>query len=205
MKNKSNIKTKVALKLETPTNELVQKYVQKLYSNERYYLEDQAVAKLFQHFPKNESVEDIILKISALNDLYGTNIFATYKMAKHIQKLKVDKYFDKKDLSVVGKIAVGHGIGDRNFYSFATKYCSWHDKDTYPIYDTFVQRILTAYRKQDKFSQFVNSDLRNYKAFAKVISDFKQKYSLTQHNLKEIDKFLWAYGKEKFPSGYKAE
>ena len=32
--------------------------------------------------------------------------------------------------------------------------------------------------------------------FKQIIIDFKNKYLLTRHNLKEIDKFLWYYGKK---------
>ena len=189
--------------LKTPTNSVIQDYLDKFEKNKRYYLADQAIKNLFLAFPKNEEIEDIILKISVINDLYSTNIFATFKMAEHIQKLDIDKFLISEDLSVVNKIAIGHGIHhegkmDINFYSFATKYCNWHNQDVYPIYDRFVHKILKAYQKQSNFAEFIDSDLKNYKTFVDIIKDFKQKYNLTQYNLKEIDKFLWIYGKEKF-------
>ena len=60
-------------------------------------------------------------------------------MASHIQQLEIDNYLISADATVVNKIALGHGIpkpkrnGDKNFYSFATKYCNWHNKDAYPL------------------------------------------------------------------------
>ncbi|MDZ7741062.1 MAG: hypothetical protein U5Q03_04750 [Bacteroidota bacterium] len=144
--------------LEKPTNELVEHYIDKFNNDERYSLADQAIINLFQKFPKNRKIEDILLKISVINDLYSTNIFGTFILAKHILQLNIDNALETADPSVVNKIAIGHGIskpkgvGDRNFYSFATKYCNWHKKDSYPIYDRFVDKILIAYRNNDNFS-----------------------------------------------------
>jgi len=189
--------------LKKPTNDVIQEYLDKFKEDKRYYLADQAIINLFHAFPNNEKIEDILLKISVINDLYSTNIFATFKIAEHIRNLNIDKYLISKDLSVVNKIATGHNIHhegkeDINFYSFATKYCNWHNQDVYPIYDQFVHKILKAYQMKDNFSNFSDTDLKDYEQFVKTIKDFKQKYNLTQHNMKEIDKFLWIYGKEKF-------
>lgn len=194
--------------LQTPTNELVDEYIGKFNNDERYYLADQAIINLFQKFPENKNLEDILLKISVINDLYSTNIFGTFIMARHIQQLNIDNALQQGDPNIVTKISSGHNIRSTrtnkeiNFYSFATKYCSWHNKDNYPIYDSFVDKILIAYRDKDSFSKFANGELKNFKRFKDIISDFKNNYSLTRHNLKEIDKFLWIYGKATFPNNY---
>lgn len=194
--------------LETPTNELVELYIDKFNNDERYSSADQAIINLFQKFPENKKIEDILLKISVINDLYSTNIFGTYVLAKHILQLNIDNALETADPSVVNKIAIGHGIskpkgvGDRKFYSFATKYCNWHKKDSYPIYDRFVEKILIAYRNSDNFSTFNDIELKDFKRFKEIIEDFRKHYNLTKHNLKEIDKFLWIYGKTTFPNDY---
>lgn len=194
--------------LETPTNELVDIYIEKFNNDERYLLADQAIINLFQKFPENKKLEDILLKISVINDLYSTNIFGTFILAKHILSLNIDDGIKNADPKIVNLIAVGHGIpkpkgsGDRNFYSFATKYCNWHNKNEYPIYDSFVDKILIAYRNKDNFSTFNDNDLRDFTHFKEIISDFKKHYNLTKHNLKETDKFLWIYGKTIFPNNY---
>ena len=59
-----------------------------------------------------------------------------------------------------------------------------------------------AYKLKDKFSDFKQIDLKDFKKFKQIIKDFSEFYKLTKHNLKEIDKFLWIYGKEKFPANY---
>lgn len=193
-----------SLVLQTPTNSLVAEYIEKFNNDERYYLADQAIVSLFEKFPENNRLEDILLKISVINDLYSTNIFATFLLAKHIQLLSIDAAFQAGDLGIVDEISRGHGIRTKksnkeiNFYSFATKYCSWHCKDKYPIYDSFVHNILIAYRRRDDFHTFNDADLKNYERFTNVISEFKTHYSLTEYGLKQIDKFLWIYGKTVF-------
>ena len=64
--------------LETPTNELVDRYMDEFNNDERYSFADQAIINLFQKFPENKKLEDILLKISVINELYSTNIFGTF-------------------------------------------------------------------------------------------------------------------------------
>ena len=194
--------------LQIPTNELVNEYIEIFSNEERYYLADNAIINLFRQFPENKKLEDILLKLSVINDLYSTNIYGTFIIAKHIQKLDIDNRLIQGDPNLVKQIATGHGIRfaktnkEISFYSFATKYCNWHNKEAYPIYDSFVDKVLRAYRKKDNFSKFKDSDLKDFILFKQIVSDFKVTYSLTEHNLKEIDKFLWIYGKTIFPNNY---
>ena len=139
--------------------------------------------------------------------MYSTNIFATYRLAIHILGLDIDTQLLNGDANAVNRIASGHGITNKNrtelyFYSFATKYCNWHNRDAYAIYDSFVEKVLIAYKKQDHFSEFIKSDLKDFSSFKRIIEDFISYYDLSDYNLKEIDKFLWIYGKEKFPAKY---
>jgi hypothetical protein len=194
--------------LQTPTNNLIDKYIERFNDDERYYPADQAIVKLFAAFPYNKKLEDILLKISVINDLYSTNILGTFIMARHIQKLNIDERLSIGDPDIVHEIATGHNIRTKknnneiNFYSFATKYCNWHNRDSYAIYDSFVDKVLMGYKRKDNFSAFKKTDLKDFKAFKRIIHDFVDFYGLTKHNLKEIDKFLWIYGKDMFPSNY---
>jgi len=130
-------------------------------------------------------------------------------MARHIQGLDIDSRLKQGDPLLVNEISSGHGIISKknnkeiNFYSFATKYCNWHNRDKYALYDSFVNKVLIAYKRRDNFSAFIETDLRNFTKFQEVVRDFQQFYNLTDHDLKQIDKFLWIYGKEKFPTNYR--
>jgi len=76
--------------LKDVTPNLITDYLDKFSLDERYNLADEAIIQLFTKFPNNSNLKDILLKISVINDLYSTKIFATFEMAKHIQQLKVD-------------------------------------------------------------------------------------------------------------------
>lgn len=184
-----------------PTNKLVDKYVEKSKKEKQFYMTDGAISNLMQKFPENKIFEDILLKVTVINSLYSTNIFGIMKVAEHILELNLDSSLFKGEPDVVHQIAQGHGIskpkgnGDRNFYSFASKYCSWHNPDKYPIYDSYVSSILNEYRKGYQDFQFEPEELKNYTKFKQIVENFKSHFSL-RHPVKEIDKFLWLYGQE---------
>jgi hypothetical protein len=196
-------------KLTNPTPALMGAYIKEFESDNRYKYADIAITNLFKAFPGNKHIEDILLKISVINDLYSTNILGTYRLAQHIQKQNVDGKLRIGDPEVVNQISTGHGIKTKkynkeiNFYSFATKYCSWHNEPEFPIYDSFVDKVLMSYKRQDQFSKFTQKDLKNFKRFRDIIIDFRNYYNLKNYSLKEIDRFLWVYGKRMFPTIYK--
>jgi hypothetical protein len=186
------------MSLVIPTNLIVSEYLEKFNTDIRAYKDSNAISSLLNMFPNNKVFGDIRLKVSVINDLYGTGIFATYQMSQHIFSLDIDKALQNGDVDLVARIALGHSIpkpknpGERNFYSFATKYCSWHNPDAFPIYDSRVNEILIAYRTNYKFAKFEDFELQNYKRFKEIVLEFKEAFSLTAC-LTDIDKYLWYY------------
>lgn len=185
--------------LEPPTPQLIERYVEQFRGDERYFLADEAILSLFQTFPRNLRLQDILLKISVLNDLYGTNIYATFTMARHIHALDIDPHLAAHSTEIVDHIAHVTFAGKlRHVYSFATKYCSWHDQSSYPIYDSFVERVLLAYRAQDAFHDFTKVQLRGYTKYKQTLEAFRTFYGLTDYSFKLLDKALWLHGKAHF-------
>ena len=148
-------------------------------------------------FPKNVLLNDIIIKSSTLNDFYSTNIYNTFAVAEHIFELNIDDRLDDGDLTLVEDIADKKVLGRRN-YSVASKYCSHHNPEQFPIYDSYVDKVLRHFRRVDKFAKFKNADLKDYVKFRGILEEFKVYYSLEQYNLKDLDKYLWLLGKEYF-------
>lgn len=97
-------------KIEKPTNTLLEKYIEKFKKDKRYYPADKAIINLFSAFPNNKKLEDTLLKISVINDLYSANILGTFKIAEHILKLNIDDQLRKGNPELVNEIARGHGI-----------------------------------------------------------------------------------------------
>ena len=91
----------------------------------------------------------------------------------------------------------------RNFYSFASKYCSHHKPDSFPIFDSFVETMLVHYQSVDAFDDFSKDDLKYYTRFIEIIKRFQSFYELDKFTLREIDIYLWLAGKEYFPKSYK--
>ena len=188
-----------------PNENEVTRYLELWDTLENYKFQEEALDKLFfVTYPSNTLMEDVLVKVSTLNDFYSTNIFAAYKVAKHIISLDIDERLNNSDITLVNdisKIEMDNG-NIKNFYSFASKYCSHHKPLDFPIYDSFVNTLLKYFRDTDSFYEFKNKDLKDYVKFKNILIEFQKYYGLEQFNLKEIDKYLWLLGKEKFPKNY---
>ena len=188
--------------LPDPCVEQVEQYLERWDSLEEYRLQEDALDKLFFELcPENKVISDVLLKVSALNDFYSTHIFKVFPMAKHIVALDIDERLKAGDVSLVGDIQKGSGT-NRNYYSFATKYCSHHQPLDYPMYDSYVQTVMRYYARRDEFFIFSDSDLKNYERFKIILLAFRSFYGLEAYNLKEIDKYIWLLGKDFFQKTY---
>jgi len=188
-----------------PSNDQVQFYLKKWDSLEAYTVQEKALDRLFLDvYPSNNDIEEVLIKASALNSFYYTNIFSIFPVAKHIVDLNINDRLAEGDESLVNEIAlVKMDNGSiKNFYSFASKYCSRHRPSEFPIYDSYVDRLLRYFRDADKFTAFKTDDLKIYMNYKRVLLEFKSYYELNKFDLKEIDKYLWQLGKEKFPIKY---
>lgn len=162
-----------------------------------YSYQESALDKLFKVLcPKNDNIEDILIKCSSLNDFYSTNIFDIHTVAQHILSLHIDERLKRGDYSLVGEIAHVEINGkDHFFYSFATKYCSHHQAERYAIYDSYVEQVLITMNKREHFSKFKREDLKDYSIYMSAIRAFQQYFGLMQYNIKQLDQYLWQLGK----------
>lgn len=180
-----------------PSVAMVQKYISRFDNNQELTVVEDVLSELFGKYPNNQKLRDILIKATTLNSLYNTNIFAIVKMAKHILNKNIDAKLREGSPELVDEIAHIEINGKiRNNYSFASKYCHWHQPEMYPIYDSYIDNLLWHYQKQDKFLLFKQVELRQYPRYKKIIEIFKIHYGLSQFRSKELDKFLWGYGKE---------
>ncbi len=192
------------INVSTPSKKEVEKYLNKWKHRENTILHENALDKLFlETYPKNNDINEVLIKASSLNDFYYTNIFSIIPVAKHIIEIKTDERLEKNDTSLVNDMANINISGvDKNFYSFATKYCSRHNPKEFPIYDSYVDKCLMYFKRKDNFAKFVKKDLKDYKKFKEILVSFKKFYDIDEYDLKDIDMYLWQLGKEKFPKNY---
>ena len=152
------------------------------------------LTQLFEKFPKNTDLGEVVVKTKVLNVLYSTQIRAVNIVARHICSLAIDA--DLKDgnpeiVDGVAKVQLSDKV--RNNFCFASKYCSWHNPTAYPIYDANVEACLWCYRRQDGFATFARNGY-GYLEFVRRVNAFGDFYGLTSFTYKQLDKFLWYLG-----------
>jgi hypothetical protein len=184
-----------AQRLPDPIREFVEEEIAK-FDSENGVIEA-ALTDLVATYRRNVDLGHILLKVSAINTLYSTQIRGVFAVAEEIRKKEIDARLDTGDLNVVDQISsVDFGGKQRCNYSFATKYCSWHRPEFYPIYDSRVDYVLRVYAKQNAFSKFTQETLWNYSEFHRVVSDFRHSFGLEHYSFKETDKFLYQLGSD---------
>lgn len=220
--------------LYTPSIDEVKKYHRVWESLVNYREHESALSYLFRGedspFKENKDISKVIIKVVALNDFYSTNIYRVHDVANNILNIKdFDKRLQKGDLSLIEDLrklvfrsySIGKGSNsylwnkkELDIYSFATKYCSHHQPDKFPIYDKYVDKVLTKLKRQHSevfnFENFDTQDtkrpleerkkgtLKDYKVFVEQINNLRNKFNLKQFSFKDIDRYLWQLGKRYF-------
>lgn len=80
--------------------------------------------------------------------------------------------------------------GHRKNYLFAVAYCHCLQPRRYPVFDRHVEKALCALREEAGFYPFLNSDLRDYERYLKVLSIFSEACGLTGTPLYRIAAYL---------------
>jgi hypothetical protein len=169
----------------------------------KYLLGTEVLELLLLRYRKNAEISHVLLKVLAINQLMKVRVENKHveSLAREIAGIRnIDVLLNKGDRSAVDLIA--GFIGMPRHYSFATKYCSLHKPDAYPIYDSIVDKMLWCYSrkkdkkdKKDKFLSFKRKDLKDYKEFVGVVDSFLTFYNLKNSvTYRELDKFLWTLG-----------
>ena len=151
------------MELISPNEKEVEYYLERWETLENYVAQESSLRKLFtKTYPNNTEMDEVLIKVCSLNDFYSTNIYSPFSVAKNIIKLNIDLRLKHNDVLLVNDIAKVNVNGKRefNFYSFATKYCSHHKPEEFPIFDSYVERLLMLLKKQDGFYDFCKSDLK---------------------------------------------
>ncbi|WP_337201260.1 hypothetical protein [Campylobacter sp. W0014] len=178
------------------------KEFENLESYEHYRKQEKLIEEIFQENSKNDNEKSILLKVCVLDSFYSTNLRmrGIYEVSKHILSLNIDKDLKEKNINVIEKIANFKDTKGKQcfLYSFASKYCFHHDKENYVIYDKFVQKSLIHFFAEERFCDFeiTGETLKKYENLIKAIESFRSFYKLDDFNNRQIDHFLWFYGKD---------
>lgn len=211
-------------------------YVDRFYNKTRTYkkireqndieLQEELLTKVFQKntiTKENTNLDIILMKVTMLNSFYSTMIKNKdlVAVARYIECLEFDKelvkykYKGQPNIELVYELA--YGIKDfaddeiNNIYSFASKYCAWHEPNLYPIVDSYTKGVLYKINKELNlwktiphnnsagYKRITHKALNHYDVYYElymgVLSYIKEEYKLTL-SLKQLDIFLYEYGKE---------
>jgi hypothetical protein len=160
-----------------------------------YGSEGEAVARIIRRFPRHNSLDDIIIKLSVIDVSHSTQLFKQKQKATIIQLAQaimdinnIDQRLENGDIDLVTQIASSTSVG---FLSIASKYCACHNqylykKDDYFKYDSIVSG-------QIKYKQ---RNYREYCARLDQIIDDNDLRSIPRIRQK-LDHYFWYNNKSK--------
>lgn len=195
-----------------PSNNEVKKYLQIWDMLDEYVAHEIALTLIFNNYPENVDTTCVLLKCSVLNSFYSAGVrnVDLLKVADVIVDCDIDKDLHDGNWKVVGRILESFNkAGLRNYYSFVSKYCNWHNPERFPIYDSYVDDVVWYLKQNNCINSFKHrNELNDYKTFGNALFEIYQKFSLTSVeipdknlisiNYKLLDKYLWLLGKHYF-------
>lgn len=107
---------------------------------------DNALMALAQAFPAF-GPEASLLKVAAVNQLYGTNLYAVVRMAEHVQHVMATTDPKREGPALVERLATLPPASaqerQRHHYSFASKFAHFFvDAEHFPIFDKYARQML---------------------------------------------------------------
>jgi len=160
----------------------------KLYKRlDSWKLANEVISSYFQDHPDNTKRHDVVTKVVLVNSLYFTNIREPLRMARHILELHgLDAQLEAGEVEAVELIAKDN----RYYISFASKYAHFHNKNAFPIFDSFAVGAMAQLQER-------GLSIPNYTKFFKTIKAFREQAELSSVSWEDFDKYLWLYGQKK--------
>ena len=189
--------------LKTITNELLEKAHKEVLKTKNYGEENFLITKCFKEFPLNNDIVVVAMKIGLIDITNSThisqykNLISVVELAECIVKIKnIDERIKNGDPTVVNEIARSNG--KINLFSFATKYCCYHNtnlygKDDYSILDTVLKDNLPKYFNditKGQIQKWQNSF--DYKSYNDYITNKLDELKITVFLRKrKLDHLIW--------------
>jgi len=163
-----------------------------------YGVEKNAIDKAIDHFPQNTEVGSVLIKCLLINGFYSTSIME--KDLSGIATRLVEDYPNFDEMLESGNLEaveiikeISFEVTGSTYYSFATKYCSFHNQEKFPIYDSFVGTALRY--------EFPELNDKKYPDFKDAIDRLALKIGGCSYY--DLDHYLWIRGKEMFDLGFR--
>jgi hypothetical protein len=149
---------------------------------------DNALYALQDRFPGFDN-DATLLKVVAINQLYGTKVFAVIQMAEHIKDV-MPREGKIADVDFVEELAKLPKM-ERKYISFASKFAHFFmDVERFPIYDSYAVKMVAYHLGQQGL---IKDAEHPYKAFIENLDRLKQ-YARLSCTTRELDHYLWLAG-----------
>lgn len=167
------------------------------YIGTAYKIQQGIIDNLFmQQLPLNTDITEVKIKATILNVCYSTHVHAIAKMAQGIVNLNIDSRLNSGDITLVEDISNAANV-NKQFLSFASKYCAMHKPMAFPIYDRFVRLFLAKVISNGSLPNFKDSltaadiKLHNYGYYVKIYNAFMKYYNLSTLTYRQVDCYIW--------------
>ena len=176
----------------------IDEYVMRFLEDEETKRTEKTVQELIATFRENKEIEHVLIKVITINALYHARVLDVdlHPLAVHIHGIEnLDEKLKEGSPEVVDAIWKSQRTR-QHYFSFATKFCNWHNQEAYAIYDTYMWESLCAYRAEKSGFKFKDAECKDYAGFHAVVKRFQSVYDLGNYSLKDVDKLLWLLGYE---------
>lgn len=186
---------------------------EKRVDDDKKYHDNGELLYYINDHPKNDDYTIVLHKVILIDFTNSTQLgqhkkkFTVYDLAKRITDIpNLDERIEKGDPSVVDEIAELTPI---NLFSFASKFCFYHNRKDYSIFDSVVTDTLPQYLdvtksyikdcKDDKKDKTKKDNKKSYKDYRDVIDKLIKAYNLElEPNIRQkLDHFLWYPNKDR--------
>lgn len=157
----------------------------------QWHTTDKALEGLQRAFP-DWVLSSSLLKIAAINQLYGTNLYAVTRMATHVENVLGGLAVDAITDDVVDRIAaLPKTPGQKTAWthlSFASKLCHFFvSSERFPIFDSYAVRVLSMHT-----GERVGRDVGN--VYGEFTGPFFRSLDSVGCSPRELDRYLWLRG-----------
>lgn len=162
---------------------------------------DAALQQLQESLP-GFSLEESLLKVAAVNSLYGTNVFALVRAATHVHNVLTVADLLNTGAELVESLAdipTTAGARLRRYVSFASKFAHFFiSADRFPIYDSYAERMVQYHVGPSA----VRNVKRPYETFVTNLERLRRQHAL-RSTYRELDRYLWLAGQFRAYAGGK--
>ena len=185
------------------SNESIEEIEALVQATDNYGPENDLITRCLKKFPLNTDPDVVAMKIGLIDITNSTHLpqhkskISMVELANIIAAIPdVDERIKNGDPEVVNIIARSNG--KINLFSFASKYCCYHnsnlyDNDDFSILDTVLKEYLPRYFNDVSRGQIQKwQDTFNYKAYNDYITGKLDELRITVENRKrKFDHFVW--------------